>query len=117
MVTKERGFDVGYINWSCPSDLRPYAKAHEQETKEQDLLNYIAFGQYYRSALTEMVSAVTGGFLKSVNMAKFAEEPFLSKEPEITDRPLTEEEITEQTRRFFQKRQIDKIIFDSRKRR
>lgn len=52
MVTKGYGFSVDDIDWSCPADLEPYAKAHECEVKEKDGLMYAWFGEYALSAVS-----------------------------------------------------------------
>lgn len=49
MVTKGYGFSVNDIDWSCPADMKPYLKAHEEELKEQDRMAWVQ-GQYILSA-------------------------------------------------------------------
>lgn len=114
MATKGYGFSVEDINGSCPADLKPYGKAHEAEMQEQDLLNYIAIGQYYRSAISEIVDPIHAALAgKKSQGAKFADKPFLSKVAEGS-KPLTQDEALQQ---FIVQRRIDKINFDLYKKR
>lgn len=50
MITKGYGFTVDDIDWSCPADLEPYAKAHNIELKEKDNMMYAWYGEYALSA-------------------------------------------------------------------
>ena len=54
MVTKNYGFTVDDIDWSCPADLEPYAKAHEKEIKEKDNLMW-QMGLYVQSAVATAI--------------------------------------------------------------
>lgn len=97
MVTKGYGFTIDDIDWSCPADLEPYAKAYELEMQHQDSQMHI-MGMYNLSAMTVAVERnLAGRKAKS----KYLEKPIseLAKEREYrekNDRPeydgMTEEE-------------------------
>lgn len=46
---------VDDIDWSCPADLEPYAKAHNMEIVEQDNLMWAWWGNYGLSAVSVAV--------------------------------------------------------------
>ena len=52
MVTKGYGLTIDNIDWSCPADLEPYAKAHNLEVIEQDNLMWAWWGNYGLSAVS-----------------------------------------------------------------
>lgn len=61
MVTKDYGFTIDDIDWSCPADLEPYAKAHNEEIKEKDMLMWSWWGNYGLSAVAVAVEHVLAG--------------------------------------------------------
>lgn len=109
MVTKGYGFSIEDINWSCPADLRPYAKAHEQSVAEQDMLNYVAIGRYYRSTIGDFLTTFGK---KGATKPQFPEEPFIQKMFVEANVPRTKEEIEEATREFFRQRMKLKEQFE-----
>lgn len=117
MVTKGRGFTVEDINGSCPADLRPYAKAHKMEIQEQDLLNYIAVGQYYRSALHEIIASVFSALSgKKDPGIEFVSKPVLYEDADKS-KDLTEEDKQRILERHVLMRKIEKFNFDMYKKR
>lgn len=55
MVTKGYGLTIDEIDWSCPTDLGPYSKAHNMEVIEQDNLMWTWWGNYGLSAVSVAV--------------------------------------------------------------
>lgn len=55
MITKGYGFSINDIDWACPADLEPYAKAHNLEITERDSLVYSWIGYYALSAVSVAV--------------------------------------------------------------
>lgn len=87
-MTKGYGFTVDDIDWSCPVDLEPYAKAYELEIQHQDSRMYM-MGMYNLSAVTVAVERNLAG---RKSRAKYLEKPILelAKEREYkekNDRP------------------------------
>lgn len=88
MVTKGYRLTIDDIDWSCPADLEPYAKAYELEMRHQDSLMYM-MGMYNLSAVTVAVERNLAG---RKSRAKYLEKPIfeLAKEKEYekkNDRP------------------------------
>lgn len=88
IATKGYGFTVDDIDWSCPADLEPYAKAYELEIQHQDSQMYM-MGMYNLSAVTVAVERNLAG---GKSRAKYLEKPMfeLAKEREYrekNDRP------------------------------
>lgn len=88
MVTKGYGFSIDDIDWSCPADLEPYAKAYELEIQHQDSLMYM-MGMYALSSVTVGVERNLAG---RKSRSKYLEKPILelAKEQEYrqkNDRP------------------------------
>ena len=71
MVTKGYGITLNDIDNGCPADFKDYDLAHNEEIREQDLLNYY-MGLYNLSALSVAVN-----FTKEKR--KYPKEPFLAK--------------------------------------
>lgn len=86
MVTKGYGFSVDDIDWSCPADLDPYAKAYKLQIQHQDAQLH-TMGLYALSAISV---AIEHNFAGKKAKSKYIEEPFLSKV--FDDEGLTEEE-------------------------
>lgn len=61
MVTKGYGLTVHDIDWSCPADLEPYAKAHNLEVKENDAIIHAVCGSYVLSAVSVAVEHCLAG--------------------------------------------------------
>lgn len=49
-MTKGYGFTVKDIDWSCPADLEPYAKAYRIKRNEKDMSQW-QLGQYMAAAI------------------------------------------------------------------
>lgn len=67
---------VDDIDWSCPTDMEPYLKAHEEELKEKDFLAWIQ-GQYFASALDSTVCNAVLWRKKGSKPHKYIEKPIL----------------------------------------
>lgn len=67
---------VDDIDWSCPADMEPYLKAHEEELKEKDFLAWIQ-GQYFASALDSTVCNAVLWRKKGSKPHKYIEKPIL----------------------------------------
>lgn len=76
MVTKGYGLTVEDIDWSCPSDLEPYSKAHKEEIKEVDSLLY-SMGLYNKMAYEVVMAHFGAGLAGKTSRAKYIEAPFL----------------------------------------
>lgn len=76
MVTKGYGLTVHDIDWSCPADLEPYAKAHKQETLENDSLMHAWWGRYGLSAVSVAVEHCLAG---KKAKSKYIEKPILQE--------------------------------------
>lgn len=86
------------IDWSCPSDLEPYAKAHNLEEREIDSRLY-NMGIYNKIAYEVVMSHFGAGIAGKRSSAKYIEEPLLR----IMDKnkPLTKEEKQREVDMFF----------------
>lgn len=74
---------------SCPTDLKPFEKAHKMKIQEQDYLSWL-FNHYTLSAVSV---AIEHNFAGKKAKSEYIKEPFLSKIFENDG--LTEEEILE----------------------
>lgn len=72
MVTKGYGFTVDDIDWSCPADLEPYAKAYELQNKIEDKKMWGYFGDYLLSAVYVAVERNIHG---KKSKSKYMEKP------------------------------------------
>lgn len=90
MVTKGYGFSVEDIDWSCPADLEPYAKAHKLEVMENDSIAHAVCGSYVLSAVSVAVEHCLAG---RKARSEYIKEPIMSKAFENDG--LTEEQVTE----------------------
>lgn len=79
LVTKGYGFTLDDIDWSCPADLEPYAKAYQIERNEKDILQW-QLGQYVAAAVS---CAFPKGKYPKKPMFQIEEEP-----EEITERDI-----------------------------
>lgn len=98
MVTKGYGFSISDIDWCCPVDLEPYAKAHKMEQKEADSMAWLLCGNYMLSALTVALEHCLAG---SKAKSEYIKEPVLSKLDEYDG--MTQEEIDH--------RELQRMIF------
>lgn len=87
MVTKGYGFTVKDIDWSCPADLDPYAKAHNEEIKEKDVLMWQWFGTYATNAVGFALDHFMNG--KKASM-EYIDHPALEKE--LREKQMTKEQ-------------------------
>lgn len=80
MVTKGYGFAVDDIDWSCPADLEPYAKAYNMEQKHNDNMAWLQCGNYLLSAFSVALEHCLAG-----NKAKseYIKEPLFSRIDEM----------------------------------
>lgn len=110
-MTKGYGVTVEEICWMCPSDLEPYFKAHEVEMDEKDTYVYLAAYRYGVDVLHYTLDHIFNG---KKAKSKITEKSIRQEihETEEANRPLTEEEIIEETKKYFRQRQIDKLNFD-----
>lgn len=83
------------IDWSCPADMKPYLKAHEEELKEKDYLAWL-FNQYTLSAVSV---AVEHCFAGRKAHSEYIKEPILQTKEK--NKPLTEDEKQKEVDLFF----------------
>lgn len=88
MVTKGYGLTVDDIDWSCPADLEPYAKAYKLQMQQQDSQLY-TMGMY---ALSAVSVAIEHNFAGKKATSEYIKKPFLSDMQVKESKPLTEEE-------------------------
>lgn len=88
MVTKGYGFTVDDIDWSCPTDLEPYAKAHKIEQREADNMAWIQCGNYLLSAFSVALEHCLAG---KKAKSEYIKQPVLDRLGEYDG--LTQEEI------------------------
>lgn len=104
MVTKGYGLTVDDIDWSCPADLEPYAKAHNIETVEQDNLMWAWWGNYGLSAVSVAVEHnLEGQKAKSKYIEKPMLQDYIEKEREAR---MSEEEKKRKTEQLFMQLRI-----------
>ena len=92
---------------SCPKELEPYVKAHNNKITEEDYLQHLWWGNYGLSAL---IVAIDRCFSGKKSKAKYIKEPILSKTFENDG--LTEEEIQKQRELFVAKLQVMQTNFE-----
>ena len=103
-VTYERFMD------SCPKELDPYVKAHNNKVMEEDYLQHLWWGNYGLSAL---IVAIDRCFRGKKSKFEYIKEPILSKTFE--NDVLTEEEIQKQRELFVAKLQVMQTNFELNK--
>ena len=108
MVTKGYRLTVHDIDWSCPADLEPYAKAHKQETLENDSLMHVWWGNYGLSAVSVAVEHCLAG---KKAKSKYIKEPIL-QQIESKNKPMSEEELQRQRELFVAKLEVMKTNFE-----
>lgn len=94
LVTKEFGFMVDDIDWACPADLEPYAKAYRMQLEQQDSQLHI-MGIYVLSAVSV---AIERNFSKRAK-GKYIEKPLLY-EMDHKNGTMTENEMQKQRELF-----------------
>lgn len=82
-MTKGYGIAIKDIDDSCPSELRPYEKAHKKEMVEKDTLNYQQ-GIYNMSAF----STVLLNIIEKHSKAEYIGKPLLVKMLEEADKEI-----------------------------
>ena len=87
-MTKGYGFTIDDIDWSCPTDLEPYAKAYKIQMQQQDSQLY-TMGMY---ALSAVSVAIEHCFAGKKATSEYIKQPFLSEIQTEEKQELTEEE-------------------------
>lgn len=101
MITFGYGFTADYINWSCPSELRPYEDAYLLRKKERDTEMYFQ-GLYFRDAITCTVGNMFAK--KGSKPIEYPKETYMTKiehERKENNGELTEEEKIQKTKLLF----------------
>lgn len=107
MVTKGYGLTVHDIDWSCPADLEPYAKAYKLKMQEWDYMNWI-LNQYTLSAVSVAVEHCLAG---RKARSKYIEKPIM-QQIEEKNKPLSEDELQKQRELFVAKLEAMKTNFE-----
>jgi hypothetical protein len=102
-ITKGYGFSVDDIGWSCPKDLEPYAKAHNEEYKENDYLMH-TMGLYCNIAFEVVMAQFGAGLSGKKSKAKYIEKPFHELQREA-NHEYTEDEIIAKRQGF-----VDRMV-------
>lgn len=104
LATKGYGLSVDDIDWSSPTDMKPYLKAHEEELKEKDYLAWLS-NQYTLSAVS---AAVEHCFAGRKAKSKYIEKPIMQEiaKKQAEKKPLTEENKKKQTEKLFMQLRI-----------
>lgn len=110
MVTKGYGFSVKDIDWSCPADLEPYAKAYKLQRQGQDILNWY-LGQYFYSALDSTVCNAIFWRKKGSKPHEYIDKPIMQRIEE-KNKPLSEDELQRQRELFVAKLEVMKTNFE-----
>ena len=97
-MTKGYGFTIEDIDWSCPADLEPYAKAYKFKMQQYDSMMH-TMGLYNEIAYEVVMARFGAGLAGKKSSAKYIEKPFMELQEE--NRPLTEEETQREVDRFF----------------
>lgn len=114
MVTKGYGFTVGDIDWSCPADLEPYAKAHNLELMEHDAQMH-SMGKYNEIAFSVVMAHFGAGLAGKDSHAEYIEKPFMQMDD--PNRELTEEEKQIEIKRFIETERVRREEWKRKKRR
>ena len=117
MVTKGYGLSVDDIDWSCPADLEPYAKAYNLETREKDTLMH-TMGLYNKIAYEVVMAHFGAGLAGKKCNEKYIEKPFMQKsEEEEYKKNQDRKEYKGMTKEEKEKAELNKAIayFDSLK--
>lgn len=106
MVTKGYGLSVDDIDWSCPADLEPYAKAHKLEMRENDSYMYF-MGAYNKIAFEVVMAQFGAGISGEKSDAQYIKEPFLQQMEQSKE--LSEEEKQREVDLFFAREKARRI--------
>lgn len=106
LATKGYGFSVEDIDWSSPADMKPYLKAHKEELREKDTLNWY-LGQYVMSALDSTVCNSWPWRGKNSQPHSYIKKPILKTQE--MDSELTEDEQQKAVDLFFAKENARRI--------
>lgn len=104
MVTKGYGLTIDDIDWSCPAELEPYAKAHNLNLEEQDTLSW-ELGIYFNSAIRSALDSMFNGRDAKIEYMK---EPIFSHIGEER-KELSEEKKDRQVDLFFKQQNAMRI--------
>lgn len=96
------------IDWSCPADLEPYAKAHNIEIQEKDTISYITYGNY---AISALMFSIEHCFSGRKARSKYIEKP-ITQQIKEQNKPLSEEELQRQRELFVAKLEVMKANFE-----
>lgn len=96
------------IDWSCPSDLRPYELAYRLEKQKNDNDAWLMFGTYGISALTVAIDHCLNG---RKARSSYIDKPIM-KELEEKNKPLSEEEMDRQRELFVAKLEAMRVNFE-----
>lgn len=78
LVTKGYGFSINDINWSCPADLDPYAKAYKLQIQQQDSQMY-SMGIYNKIAYEVVMAHFGAGLAGKNSKVEYIDKPFLQE--------------------------------------
>jgi hypothetical protein len=106
-VTKGYGITVDDINWMCPADLEPYAKAHMMELKEKDMYIHAVYGNY-------AISSFITSFDICLNGKKAKTEYIKDLITNQRNAELTEEEKQKEVDLFFAKHKSARMAWNQR---
>lgn len=93
---------------SCPKELEPYVKAHNNKIMEEDYLQHLWWGNYGISALIVAIDRCIHG---KKAKAKYIDKPIL-QEIEKMNQQLSEDELKKQRELFVAKLEIMKTNFE-----
>lgn len=76
MVTKGYGLTIDDIDWSCPTDLEPYAKAHDMEIREKDSMMH-EMGLYNKLAFEVVMAHFSAQLAGKRSKEKYIDKPIM----------------------------------------
>lgn len=97
---------------SCPKELEPYVKAHNNKIMEEDYLQHLWWGNYGISALIVAIDRCLHG---KKAKAKYIDEPILQDINSKNDGKFSEEELQKQRELFVAKLQVMQTNFELNK--
>lgn len=107
LVTKGYGITRKEIDEGCPSDFEPYEEAYRLSIRQSDESNWM-LGMYVNRAVAVAIEHCFNG---KKAQSKYVEHPFM-KDFGKADKPLTEQDIIEQTKALFGKLELMKTNFE-----